>query len=229
MCIVRSPSLGREIDIAPICYLRNPYSNPMRRCNRSLFILQQFVAICIYKQEQTPYPCYLICSSIAHIYVVLQSFKQFQNLLHSCLSCLHLPGDISCTHVDFSDIRRYGMGIHLLRLQYRSVQPHAPAGYQLSQATEILQLGEQERPQMCDLAICKYGKKIHTSASKSIPYFDREVAIAEPINTKTRRGSEWKDARHQTTRRPHQQVRSVEGCEDVQSSIGQLTLDYAQR
>lgn len=40
---------------------------------------------------------------------------------------------------------------------------------------------------MCDLAKCKAGKKIHTSASKPIPYFDREVAMGEPINTKTRR------------------------------------------
>lgn len=159
-------------------------------------------------------------------HLVLQAFKQLQNLLHSFLSCLHLPGDISCTSIDFSDTE----WVSIYSDSRTGPSSHTPpTGYQLSQATEILQLGEQERPQICDLAKCKYGKKIHTSASKSIPYFDREVAIAEPINTKTRRGSEWKDARHQTTRRPHQQVRSVERCEDVQSSIEKLTLDYAQR
>lgn len=82
---------------------------------------------------------------------------------------------------------------------------------------------------MCDLAKCKAEKKIHTSASKPIPYFDREAAMGEPIDTNMLRGSKCMDARHQTTRRLHQQVSSVERCKDVQSSIEQLTLVYAQR
>lgn len=38
-----------------------------------------------------------------------------------------------------------------------------------------------------------------------------------------------KDARYQITRCPRQQVIIVERCDDVQSSVEQLTLVYAQR
>lgn len=79
-----------------------------------------------------------------------------------------------------------------------------------------------------DLAKRKAGKKIHASASNLISYFFREAAMGEHTNTKMRRGSECKDARHQATGRPRQQVRSVERCDDVQSQVEQLTPVYAQ-
>lgn len=107
----------------------------------------------------------------------------------------------------------------LAHLVLQSLRPAtwSPLESSSPHATEILQLGEQERPKRGELAKGKAGKRIHASASNSIPYFDREAAMGEHTNTKMRRGIECKDARHQATRRPRQQVRSVERCDDVQS------------
>lgn len=59
------------------------------------------------------------------------------------------------------------MGIYPLLFQYRSVRPHALLEIITPQETEILQLGEQERPKTCDLAKYKAGKK-STLAPRSL-------------------------------------------------------------